>query len=83
VNRERIFSVMILEKVPDVQRLSEADKWLLIHELWDELLPPPDQEPSEKIVALLDRRMAEYRANPSCASAWDEVKERLRLLRSK
>ena len=74
---------MILEKVPEVQRLSEEEKWLLIHELWNELLPLPDHEPSEEIVALLDRRMAEYQANPASASPWNEVKERLRALRAR
>ncbi len=45
----------------------------MIHELWNELLPLPDHEPSEEIVALLDRRMAEYQANPASASPWNEV----------
>lgn len=72
---------MILDKVPDVQRLSDDEKWLLIDELWQELLPRADHEPRPEIVALLESRMAEYRANPQSASPWSEVKARLRATR--
>jgi putative addiction module component (TIGR02574 family) len=72
---------MILEKVPDVRQLSPDEKWLLIGELWQELLPAPDHEPRAEIVALLDARMAEFRANPSLGGPWAEVKARLRAAR--
>lgn len=72
---------MILEKVPDVQRLSREEKWLLIDELWQELLPPPEHEPRPEIIALLESRMEEYRANPALGSPWAEVKARLRAAR--
>jgi hypothetical protein len=49
---------MILDKVPEVQRLSRDEKWALIDELWQQLLPPPDHEPRAEIVALLDARAA-------------------------
>jgi len=72
---------MILDKVPEVQRLSREEKWLLIDELWQELLPPPGHAPRPEIVALLESRMAEYRANPALGSPWAEVKARLRAAR--
>ncbi len=78
--RDRL-RLMILDKVPDVQRLSSDEKWMLIDELWRELLPPPEHEPRAEIVALLKARMAEFRLNPAVAVPWAEVKARLRTAR--
>ena len=72
---------MILEQVPAVQRLSPDEKWQLIDELWEELLPRSDSEPQPEILALLEGRMAEYRKNPTLAAPWAEVKARLRAAR--
>lgn len=72
---------MILDQVPAVQRLSSKEKWQLIDELWQELLPPPDSEPQPEIVSLLEKRLAEYRDNPAIAAPWAEVKARLRAAR--
>lgn len=69
---------MILDKVPDVQRLSHDEKWLLIDELWQQLLPPPEREPRPEIIALLEARMSEYQKSPALGSLWAEVKARLR-----
>ena len=65
---------MILEQVPAVQRLSPDEKWQLIDELWEELLPRSDSEPQPEILALIEGRMAEYRKNPALAAPWAEVK---------
>ena len=72
---------MILEQVPEVQRLSPDEKWQLIDELWQELLPRSDSEPQPAILALLEGRMAEYRESPALAAPWAEVKARLRAAR--
>jgi putative addiction module component (TIGR02574 family) len=72
---------MILEKVPEVKRLSVDEKWRLIDELWQELVPRAEHEPRAEIVELLEARMAEYRQNPALASPWSEVKSRLRAAR--
>jgi putative addiction module component (TIGR02574 family) len=72
---------MILEHIPEVQRLSADEKWKLIDELWNELLPSAEIEPRPEIVALLDQRMREYRADPSLGRPWAEVKARLRAAR--
>ena len=49
---------MILEQVPEVQRLSPDEKWQLIDELWQELLPRSDSEPQPEILALLEGRVS-------------------------
>jgi putative addiction module component (TIGR02574 family) len=72
---------MILDKVPDVQRLSHDEKWELIDELWRQLLPPPNHEPRPEVVALLEARMEEYRHDPAQGAPWAEAKARLRAAR--
>jgi hypothetical protein len=52
---------MILDQVPAVQKLSAEEKWQLIDELWQQLLPPAIPEPQAEIVHLLESRLAEYR----------------------
>lgn len=63
------------------QRLSRDEKWELIDELWQQLLPPPDHEPRPEIVALLEARIEEYRRDPAVGSSWAEAKARLRVAR--
>ena len=72
---------MILEQVPAVQRLSPDEKWQLIDELWQELLPRSDSAPQPEILARLEDRLAEHRNNPALAAPWAEVKARLRTAR--
>ena len=72
---------MILDKLPDVQRLSTDEKWELIGELWQQLLPSPQHEPRAEIVALLEARMAEYQRDPALGRSWSEAKARLRAAR--
>jgi len=72
---------MILDQVPAVQKLSAEEKWQLIDELWQQLLPPANPEPQAEIVRLLESRLAEYRKNPAMAAPWAEVKARLRAAR--
>jgi putative addiction module component (TIGR02574 family) len=49
--------------------------------LWQQLLTPQKHEPRPEIIALLEARMAEYRADPALGSPWAEVKARLRAAR--
>ena len=72
---------MILDQVPAVQKLSAEEKWQLIDELWQQLLPPAIPEPQAEIVHLLESRLGEYRENPAMAAPWAEVKARLRAAR--
>ena len=72
---------MILEKLPTVSELSDADKWQLIDELWTGLLPPPSYTPSAETVAMLEARLAEYHLDPTVAAPWAEAKKRLRASR--
>jgi putative addiction module component (TIGR02574 family) len=69
---------MILERFPEVQKLSPSEKLAFVSELWNELEAEPNSIPvSAEIVAELDRRMAEFQKNPTHFKTWEEVKQRL------
>lgn len=57
---------MILERFPQVQNMSHSEKLLLVSELWNDLEAHPSEVPvSREILAELDRRMEQFRQNPS------------------
>jgi putative addiction module component (TIGR02574 family) len=69
---------MIEEKIPELQKLSTADKFALAVELWDELSSKPDEIPvTEEQLNELDRRFKEYRQDPDKVVSWEEVKARI------
>jgi putative addiction module component (TIGR02574 family) len=67
---------MILERFPEIEKLSAEDQWTLYEELGKKLF---EDEPvtDPMIIAELERRMKEYRKDPKTAKPWPEVKERL------
>lgn len=70
---------MILNQLPEVQRLSFAEKWELIDELWKEVEESLSAEPPDPdVVSLLRERMSEFERNPSTGVSWDDLKKRLR-----
>src|ERR1700682_5563606 len=69
---------MIKESIPELQKLSTADKFALAVELWDELSSNPDEMPvTEEQLNELDRRFEEYRQDPDKVVTWEEAKARI------
>jgi putative addiction module component (TIGR02574 family) len=69
---------MILEKFPEVQRLSASEKLTFVTELWNELEANPSEVPvSREIIEELDRRMEHFREHPNEFTTWEAVKERI------
>ena len=69
---------MIKETIPELQKLSTADKFALAVELWDELSSNPDAIPvTEEQLNELDRRFEEYRRDPDKVVTWKEAKARI------
>jgi putative addiction module component (TIGR02574 family) len=67
---------MILERFPEIQKLSPDERKQLYTELGDTLfIDEPVTDP--RLIALLDERWAEYQRNPSMGRTWAEVKERI------
>ncbi len=69
---------MILETIPGVNRLTAAQKLLLVSELWDDLAAHPTEVPvSREQIAELDRRMETYRRDPSQVTTWEAIQQRI------
>jgi putative addiction module component (TIGR02574 family) len=69
---------MIKETIPELQKLSTADKFALAVELWDELSSNPDEIPvTEEQLNELDKRFEEYRQDPDKVVTWEEAKARI------
>lgn len=61
-----------------LDRLSVAERILLVEELWDSIAPGPEAFTLTEIHQQdLDRRLEQYRDNPKSGSPWAEVKARL------
>jgi putative addiction module component (TIGR02574 family) len=76
--RTAIISTMILEKFPDVQKLTPSEKLIFVSELWNDLEANPSEVPvSREVIAELDRRMEHFRQHPEEFITWEEVKERV------
>ena len=74
---EAFFNQMI-ERFPEVQRLTNMQKLELATELWNELSSESDAlEPNPGIVQLLEQRYADYKTGLQPSSPWDEVKRRI------
>lgn len=58
--------------------MSAAEKLLRVSELWDDLAAQPTEIPvSREQIAELDRRMEEYRRDPSNVTSWEPIQERI------
>ena len=69
---------MILETLPDVNRLTPAQKLLLVSELWNDLAAHPTNVPvSQEQIAELDRRMEAYSRDPSQVTTWEAIQQRI------
>lgn len=69
---------MIIEKFPEVQKLSPAEKLLFVSELWNDLEANPTDVPvSKETISELDRRMEHFREHPDQFTTWESVRDRL------
>lgn len=61
-----------------IDRLSVAERILLVEEIWDSIVDEPDRlEVPQSHKDELDRRLAAYENDPEAGSSWEEVKARL------
>jgi len=69
---------MILEKFPEVSRLTASEKLIFVSELWNDLEAHPLEVPvSREVIAELDRRMDRFCEHPENFTTWEAVKERV------
>jgi putative addiction module component (TIGR02574 family) len=68
----------MLERHPDIQRLSPSEKLALVTELWDDLATHPTDIPvTSEQLAELDRRLEDYRKDPTKVTTWEAIQRRL------
>lgn len=68
-----------MEHIPAIAALSLDDQRRLLDELWTRLAgEDAEVTPDDPVHSLIEERMAEYRADPTQASPWSEVRQRLR-----
>ncbi len=64
---------------PDLERLTVAERILLVEEIWDSIAAKPEDVPvTEAQRRMLDERTTAYLAAPEKVSTWEEVKARIR-----
>ncbi len=67
--------------VAEILKLPLAERIRLVELIWDSIAAVPEAVPiSDELAAELDRRLAEFEADPEAGSPWEEV--RTRILRS-
>ena len=63
----------------ELRKLSLAERIQLFEDVWDSIADEPDAwELTQEQKDELDRRVADYEANPKNTFTWDEVKASLR-----
>ncbi|RYD82647.1 MAG: addiction module protein [Verrucomicrobiaceae bacterium] len=68
----------MLERHPELRRLSPSEKLALVSELWDDLASHPEEIPiTPEQIAELDRRLEAYHKDPSQSTTWEEIRARI------
>lgn len=69
---------MILETMPEVNRLSPAEQLQLASEIWDTLAAQPGSIPvSREHLEELDQRMEAYRLAPDQVTTWEAIRKKV------
>ena len=64
--------------VAEILELPVADRVRLIEMIWESITAVPNALPiSDELKAELDRRLAEFEANPEAGLPWEEVRKRI------
>ena len=69
------------QAINDISALAPSDQLRIVQAIWDRLPAGVGTELTDSQRAELDRRWAEYVANPSTALSEEEFRERIRLVR--
>ncbi|HKH46654.1 MAG TPA: addiction module protein [Thermoanaerobaculia bacterium] len=64
--------------VAEILELPVAERMRLVEIIWDSIAAVPEAVPvSDDLKADLDRRLAEFEADPEAGLPWNEVRERI------
>ena len=69
---------MGLISIQEILKLPVAERIEIVEAIWDSIAASPESLPvTESQRRELDRRLAEYRANPGLGRTWEEIRESL------
>jgi len=71
------------QAINDISALPPSDQIRIVQAIWDRLADGVGTELSDSQRAELDRRWAEYKADPSTALTEEEFRERIRVARGR
>jgi putative addiction module component (TIGR02574 family) len=64
--------------VTEILELPVDERIRLVELIWESIAAVPEAVPvSDELKAELDRRLAEFEADPEAGSPWEEVRERI------
>lgn len=64
--------------VTEILELPVDERIRLVELIWESIAAVPEAAPvSDELKVELDRRLAEFEANPEAGSPWEEVRERI------
>jgi putative addiction module component (TIGR02574 family) len=69
--------------IDELRKLPISERLQLVEDLWDSIAEDSPEEPfpvTPELAEELDRRLAEFEADPDSALPWEEVRERIRRL---
>lgn len=72
---------MIAEQYPGLLERPDEVKLQLAGELWHDVIGDAAGADDPALIAMMEARLAEYRANPDRVSTWEDVKTRILALR--
>ncbi|HLC16538.1 MAG TPA: addiction module protein [Thermodesulfovibrionia bacterium] len=71
-------SIMVIDTIPEIKKLSVSEKWLLFNELWDMLTSDNDILPVSNLHKnILDERQKKHELNPYEGSSWEEIRNKI------
>lgn len=74
---DRFFGMSAVD-LREILKLSVAERLQLVEDIWDSIASSPEVLPvTEAQKQELDRRLAEYRANPTAGRSWEELRASL------
>jgi putative addiction module component (TIGR02574 family) len=76
-------SMTVEQAINDISAMPPSDQLRVVQAIWDRLPDGVGTELSDLQRAELDRRWAEYKANPSTALSEEEFRERIRAARGR
>lgn len=64
--------------IQELLKLSVAERIQLVEDIWDSISASPEMLPVTAAQKKeLDRRLADYRANPTAGRSWEEIRDSL------